>query len=341
MQQKIDLDSVLKLEEEKLENGLARELIIFKSSFDEEVPCYLFHHRDQEQRPAIVVASGRGEGIIETAGIKSGYQNSNALKLAQAGFVVITCENRGQGKLQYYCKTSEYKDLKNKKITSVKELVRKEDVYNNKLFSKIETKEIPVFFGIKSYLGLLLEDQRKALDYLESLPYVDADKIGAAGISLGGETAFYLGAIDQRIKSVVVMGWLTSWSELLDDVQDWRIPQIESHFSSMADIGVLLIPRYSLFHNGIAEGRMVIGVGFPSDLASLIFEDISSYYHRVLVPTRTEFYSLDVEHEFVNHLAIDFLQRSLKRDQGKEAIKSLGRIASHKNPPKRQVVASG
>lgn len=326
MTKKLDLETVKEEKETKLERGLTRRLIKFKSSFNEEIPCYLFYHQGQKKREAILVASGHGKGIVETSGLEEGYQNSNALKLAQAGFVVLTCENRSEGKLQYFSSEEEISEQKDKRLYSLKEVKKYED---QQVLVKVKRKDLPDILGVNSYLGLILEDQRRAVDYLESLPFVNRKKIGAAGVSLGGEIVFYLAAIDKRIKSAVVMGWLTNWTELLDDEEDWIIPGIESHFPSMADIGLLIIPRYSLFHNGKREARITIAIGFPADVAKLIFDKINRYYFDALVPSRTEFYSEDVEHEFVNSLAIDFFKRNLEGKRMKWITKDLTHLFRH------------
>ncbi len=55
-----------------------------------------------------------------------------------------------------------------------------------------------------SALGKMLWDHQCALDLLCSLDYVDPDRLGVIGHSLGGENAMMLGAFDHRIKVTAV-----------------------------------------------------------------------------------------------------------------------------------------
>jgi dienelactone hydrolase len=55
-----------------------------------------------------------------------------------------------------------------------------------------------------SLLGRRLHDHRRAIDYLETLPFVDPGRIGAIGHSLGGESTAVLAALDERVHAAVL-----------------------------------------------------------------------------------------------------------------------------------------
>ena len=54
-----------------------------------------------------------------------------------------------------------------------------------------------------SLMGERTWDALRCLDYLVTLPEVDADRLAVAGLSLGGETTMYVAALDERIKIAV------------------------------------------------------------------------------------------------------------------------------------------
>ena len=52
-------------------------------------------------------------------------------------------------------------------------------------------------------MGMLITDNIRGVDFLSSLPYVDAQNIGATGSSGGGNQTMWLTAMDERIKAAV------------------------------------------------------------------------------------------------------------------------------------------
>ncbi len=60
-----------------------------------------------------------------------------------------------------------------------------------------------------------INDSRRAIDYLESRPEVDATKIGASGCSGGGTQTTYISALDDRIKVAAPACFMNSFEMLL------------------------------------------------------------------------------------------------------------------------------
>ncbi len=54
-----------------------------------------------------------------------------------------------------------------------------------------------------NYMGLLVDEVRRAVDYLTTRPDVDGAKIGITGFSLGGAVSWYAAAADPRIGVIV------------------------------------------------------------------------------------------------------------------------------------------
>ena len=102
-------------------------------------------------------------------------------------------------------------------------------------------------------MGERLWDLMRCVDYLNSLPAVDPVAIGCAGLSLGGEMAMWLGAMDVRIAATVSSGFLT----LMDQMEQnhcmcWKFDGLRD-LVDFPDIYSLLAPRPLLCQNGLKE----------------------------------------------------------------------------------------
>jgi dipeptidyl aminopeptidase/acylaminoacyl peptidase len=71
-----------------------------------------------------------------------------------------------------------------------------------------------VFEEGRMLMGERLWDVMRCVDYLLTRKEVDRERIGCAGLSLGGEMAMWLGAMDTRIKVSVSSGFLTTVENL-------------------------------------------------------------------------------------------------------------------------------
>jgi len=63
--------------------------------------------------------------------------------------------------------------------------------------------------------GMMVYDSLRALDWLAQRPDVDTSRIGTVGMSMGSTMAWYLGALDERIKVTVDICCLTDFDTLL------------------------------------------------------------------------------------------------------------------------------
>lgn len=61
--------------------------------------------------------------------------------------------------------------------------------------------------------GIAFIEDRIALDVLAARREVDADRIGCAGLSSGGRRSVLLGALDDRIRAAVTVGFMSTWRD--------------------------------------------------------------------------------------------------------------------------------
>ncbi|MEN6578394.1 MAG: DUF5696 domain-containing protein [Phycisphaerales bacterium] len=102
-------------------------------------------------------------------------------------------------------------------------------------------------------MGERLWDLMRCVDTLRSLPQVDASRIGCAGLSLGGEMAMWLGAMDERIAVTVSAGFLTTMDHMEQNhCMCWKFEGLRE-LVDFADIYSLTAPRPLQCQNGLRE----------------------------------------------------------------------------------------
>jgi hypothetical protein len=126
----------------------------------------------------------------------------------------------------------------------------------------------------RTLMGERLWDLMRCVDYLESLISIDTTKIGCSGLSLGGEMAMWLGAMDQRIKATVSAGFLTRMDQMEQGhCMCWKFPGLRD-LVDYADIYSLIAPRRLLCQNGLKEPK----TDFAVDLAQAALKEIKVIY---------------------------------------------------------------
>jgi hypothetical protein len=139
-------------------------------------------------------------------------------------------------------------------------------------------------------MGERLWDLLRCVDYLESLPQVDKTRIGCAGLSLGGEMAMWLGAMDERIAAAVSAGFLTNMDHMeKNHCMCWKFDGLRE-LVDYADIYALTAPRPLQCQNGLLEPPSQ----FYVPLARAAMEEVRTIYRDM---DRPENVVLDVHRE--------------------------------------------
>ena len=105
----------------------------------------------------------------------------------------------------------------------------------------------------RTLMGERLWDLIRCVDHLGSLPAVDGTRIGCAGLSLGGEMAMWLGAMDERIQATVSSGFLSRMDQMEQNhCMCWKFPGLRERVD-YADVYSLIAPRALQCQNGLQE----------------------------------------------------------------------------------------
>ena len=168
----------------------------------------------------------------------------------------------------------------------------------------------------KTLLGLDLLKFQRVVDFLKTLPEVDADRIGMYGLSQGGLSTLYAAAADPRIKVAVCAAYFNErvpkmvvsdgeYVCFLDtDEHDKFVHGHHLEFSD-SDLASLICPRPFLVEAGKGDSA----VYWPMMLKE--FAQVQEIYARLGVPERAEVDLHDLGHEINGGPSFDFLDRWL------------------------------
>jgi dienelactone hydrolase len=103
--------------------------------------------------------------------------------------------------------------------------------------------------------GMMMLDEFRAFQYLASRPEVDARRLGAFGMSMGSTKAWWLGALEPKVKLTVDVCCLTDYDSLIQEHHlsghgvYYFIPSLLKEFDT-TQINELIVPRPHLSVNG-------------------------------------------------------------------------------------------
>ena len=161
--------------------------------------------------------------------------------------------------------------------------------------------------------GMMVYDSLRALDFLLERADVDAGRIATLGMSMGSTMAWWMGALDTRVKVTVDINCLTDFHTLLARKAlslhglYYFVPGLLNAFTT-AQINALIAPRA---HLGLAGLRDALT---PVEGLDIIDRELQQAYAAARHPERWKLLRYDVEHQETaegRQEIIAFLQRFL------------------------------
>ena len=177
-----------------------------------------------ERRPVVVVQHGRNGLPRETIDRHVPFYNDFGSALADRGFVVFAPHNLYRGEDRY------------------RWLSRKANTIRATLFS------------------FILGQHERILDWLGSLPFVDADRMAFYGLSYGGETAVRIPAVLEKYALSICSGDFNQWTRKVAATDqpfsfmrtiEWEMPYWNwGHTFDYAEMTYLIFPRPFMVERG-------------------------------------------------------------------------------------------
>ncbi|MGH2347089.1 MAG: dienelactone hydrolase family protein [Chloroflexota bacterium] len=106
--------------------------------------------------------------------------------------------------------------------------------------------------------GMMVFDSLRALDYLATLDDIDMDRVATLGLSMGSTMAWWVAALDERVRVCVDLCCLTDFQSLIDTGNldghglYYYVPRLLHRFTA-AEINALIAPRPHLSLAGIFD----------------------------------------------------------------------------------------
>ncbi|MCC6857515.1 MAG: acetylxylan esterase [Bryobacterales bacterium] len=292
--------------------GYEIRVISFAGSAHYRVPAYLLVPKAAGKLPAVVALHDHGgwfyhgkEKLVRMDGEHAALQSFRdqyyggrgyADELARRGFVVIVPDAFywGERRMQYSQPPQELtarlaglRPEQPEYVAAMNRWLRERNADLNTWLS---------FSGV-SWMGIVVHDDRRAVEVLASLPEVDAGRIGCLGLSGGGYRSTYLTGMEPRIRASVITGWMTSLPTTLEipyAVHSALFDAFGVHaLLDHPDIAALGAPHCALFVQNCGQDRLFTRAGMESAAAR-----IRAVYSDLKQPARYQSRFYDVPHQF-------------------------------------------
>ena len=253
--------------------------LILPNDIDYPAPAVLYHHEH-----------GGKYSLGKDAAIRireNGY--APGLALAEAGFVVMAVDAYGFGQREHQGPAGERERGRETELSLFKHFL----------------------WQGKTLWGMMAHDDLTALAYLRSRPDVDAERIGAAGMSLGASRTTWVGALDESVKAVVPISQMTRYRDFADagdlalHAVYYFVPGMLASGFDMEHIVAITAPRHQLILTGDSDPLSPLAgihevmkyareayreLGAADKLELVLYEGVAHAYLPAMVEAAIEFF---------------------------------------------------
>ena len=228
-------------------NGYILEKFVIDNEFDSWIPGYLAIPAGISGKvPVVIGLHGHGSSKDNIFGSDPGTSQNVLALLISRGYAVMAIdsyfggERRGTGPAG----TMEMQERADQELSLFK---------------------INLWFG-RSLWGMQLRDEQIAIDYLMTRPEIDTERIGVQGMSMGSTRAWWLAAIDDRIKATVGIACFTRYKELIEQRQlrahgvYYFVPGMLNHFDTEAVMGLIAPAPFLVLTGDSDSGSPLSGI---------------------------------------------------------------------------------
>ncbi len=285
---------------EWIEDGLVKQKVIFDVEENLSATAYVFRLAEAKGNlPGILACHGHGpfgkEPVMcngSTPELRSNIESCNydyGLQMAKAGYAVIAIDWRGFG------------ERDDRRKPNFNDNAAGRDICNLHYIRA-------TILGM-TVLGMDVHDGMCALDYLCSQDFIDADRIGVMGLSLGGTMATWIAICDHRIKAVDIICYSDRFADFgMRDI-NFCGSQITPGLYDLCDVPDL--------HGLIAPRPLLVEIGayddcFLVDSARNCYREVEKIYAAAGASDKLELDLFEGGHQWGANKVFDFFGKNLK-----------------------------
>lgn len=168
-----------------------------------------------------------------------------------------------------------------------------------------------------SLYSFILAQHDRMLDWLSSLPNVDASKIGFYGLSYGGKTAIRVPPLLDRYALSICSGDYNRWIDKVTTTEygfsymfthEWEIDEFDlGSVADHAEMAKLMAPRPFMIERGHRDG---VGI---DEWVAYEYAPVKRFYDEMGIGDRTEFEYFNGPHMMHLQGTLEFLRKYLGR----------------------------
>lgn len=148
----------------------------------------------------------------------------------------------------------------------------------------------------KNVFGKFVSDNLIAIDYLLSLKTVVSEELTVIGFSMGSSLAYFLAAVDERVKYCIEMCGMTDF-ERIEKTQSYETRSCYFYIFNLlnkftlSQINELIAPRYHMCLAGVKDSRT------PKCDLDTVNYNLTEYYEKMGVPENWTMVQFDCGHK--------------------------------------------
>jgi len=272
--------------------GYRREKFVFQSRAGAWVLGYLLTPaKGTAPHATMICVPGHGRGVDDIVGIdaegqdrtnKSGYQHDFALQVTEHGMAAVAIEPMAFG-----CRRDP--------------LTRKKGLGT----SACQPSAGAALLLGQTMIGWRVYDVMRTIDWIGTRQDLDPRRVGLMGISGGGTCTTFASALEPRIKTAMISGYLNTFRDSVMSLShciDNYVPGI-LNWAEMYDIAGLIAPRPLFVESGERDDI------FPIAASRASFERVKKVYAVFGAEAAVEQETFPGEHSFWGKRGLPFLAR--------------------------------